>query len=117
MNDKNEQRMETSMELNKYQLFASTTAVYPENKGIEYTALGLAGEAGEYANKVKKIIRDGLTESTGEALISELGDVLWYVAMAGIETGFTLEEIATHNLGKLHKRKQEDKLSGNGDDR
>src|SRR5690606_11741534 len=85
------------MEFIEYQIRARETAVYKqaaanENEQLAYVALGLTGEAGEFANKVKKVIRDGTFNAT--ALASELGDVLWYVAMAAEELGVSLEMIA-----------------------
>jgi NTP pyrophosphatase (non-canonical NTP hydrolase) len=110
----------TSVELIEYQREARKTAIYPPEVGVIYTALGLAGEAGEFANKVKKLIRDG---STGNGSVSfkeiaaELGDVLWYVAMAADELGVSLEEIAWGNLEKLRGRAERGTLKGSGDAR
>ena len=70
-------------DFNSYQRSASSTAIYPDKYKILYPALGLAGEAGEVANKVKKIIRDGpenMPDDWREQLASEIGDVLWYCA-------------------------------------
>jgi NTP pyrophosphatase (non-canonical NTP hydrolase) len=90
--------------------------------GILYTAFGLASEAGEYAGKIKKAIRDhgGIVPSdraTLEELASELGDLLWYVASAAHEIGYTLEEIASQNMAKLQDRADRGALSGSGDQR
>ena len=67
-------------DLDMYQQVAKTTAIYPREQAIIYPTLGLTGEAGEVANKVKKIIRDGTIENH-EGLIqeisSEIGDCLW----------------------------------------
>lgn len=76
--------------------------------GVVYVALGLAGEAGEVANKVKKIYRDDGGEITVERrseIIDELGDVLWYAAMLAKELGVSLENVALRNLAKLEQRK------------
>lgn len=102
-----------------YQAIAKTTAVYPKEFGIYYTALGLAGEAGEFANKVKKIMRDGLsiTPELKKDLGKELGDCLWYIANACEELGINLNTVADENLEKLLKRKEEGKLHGSGDNR
>lgn len=67
------------MELNEYQNRAAETLL-PTSDNLNYLALGLASEAGEFAGKAKKLIRDG--EFDGKAAMKELGDVLWYVAMA-----------------------------------
>jgi len=105
------------MNMNDYQDKAKETAIYPrnENFGIIYTALGLASEAGEYAGKVKKMIRDAVWSR--EAAADELADVLWYVAAAAGDLGYTLEELAQGNLDKLASRKQRNVLQGSGDKR
>ncbi len=103
------------MNLNDYQEAALATAVYPRNGKTEltYTALGLASEAGEYAGKVKKLLRDA--EFNREAAKAELGDVLWYVAAAADALGVSLDDIATGNIAKLTDRKARDVLKGSGD--
>jgi NTP pyrophosphatase (non-canonical NTP hydrolase) len=103
---------------NKYQEQAATTACYPTRHGIEYTALGLAGEAGEVANKVKKYLRgDYGREELRAACFDELSDVLWYVAMLAKELDLELESIAAHNLEKLADRQRRGVIKGSGDDR
>lgn len=109
------------MKMNDYQEMAISTAVYP-NKGnnLAYTALGLCGESGEFADKVKKIIRDcdGVaTEEAKAAMAKELGDVLWYVASCASELGYDMETIASKNIAKLTARKLAGTLQGSGDDR
>lgn len=102
----------------EYQTEAAKTAVYPKDKGIEYTALGLVGEAGEVANKVKKIIRDRIPITDARANIaSEIGDVLWYCAMLAKEMGIDFDTIATENINKLKSRAATNKLHGSGDNR
>lgn len=98
-----------------YQDFTDETAIYPEEKGLEYTALGLASEAGEFAGKVKKWIRDGKKDD--EALVAELGDVLWYVARAAAELEVHLSDVAKTNVEKLKSRKERNVIGGSGDDR
>lgn len=99
------------MKFEDYQTEAKQTALYPNRlKNLEYPTLGLAGEAGEVANVVKKIQRDFGGEITDEIrakLKDELGDVLWYVSACADELGLTLAEIAEYNVEKLaarHKR-------------
>lgn len=104
----------------KYQELAVETAIYPRAEALLYTVLGLNGEAGELAEKAKKMIRDDagiLTEERRRAMIKELGDVLWYVATTAKELGVSLEEVAKTNLNKLNSRKTRGKLKGSGDDR
>jgi NTP pyrophosphatase (non-canonical NTP hydrolase) len=109
------------MELNEYQTESRKTAVYPDiNSNIVYPTLGLAGEAGEVANKVKKIIRDKgglLTGQDRKKIADELGDVLWYVGALASELGYDLDLIAVRNLIKLRSRQEQNKLHGTGDSR
>ena len=109
------------MDLNQYQKQARKTAAYP-NVGSNpiYPTLGLTGEAGEVAEKVKKVLRDqnGIFDDIAREKIKlELGDVLWYVAQLSSELGYELEEIAKGNLIKLSSRAVRGKISGNGDNR
>jgi NTP pyrophosphatase (non-canonical NTP hydrolase) len=107
-------------DFNSYQRSASRTAIYPDKHKILYPALGLAGEAGEVANKVKKIIRDGpesMPEDWREQLASEIGDVLWYCAALATDLNLTLGMIAGQNEAKLSRRKEQGTLSGSGDKR
>lgn len=108
--------------MQSYQQFTRTTAVYPKDKAIEYVTLGLAGEAGEIANKVKKLLRGdpryaGDPQITNEDLAMELGDLLYYVARFADEIGYPLAEIAAMNVGKLRARQQAGTLKGSGDQR
>ncbi len=96
------------MTFEEYQDQAKTTALYPRRlSNLEYPTLGLAGEAGEVANVVKKIQRDHagvITDDTRAKLKDELGDVLWYISACADELGMTLSEIAQYNVAKLAKR-------------
>jgi NTP pyrophosphatase (non-canonical NTP hydrolase) len=96
--------------INQYQNESEKTAVYPGKMypaGITYTIMGMVGEAGEIANKYKKILRkQGQPYAHREDLMDELGDVLWYVSALAGELGYTLGEVAEHNLEKLAARKQ-----------
>ena len=109
------------MELSDYQRRSRATAMYPQlGDNLTYPALGLCGEAGEAAEKVKKAIRDDggvLTEERRAALAAELGDVLWYVAQLATEAGLDLDAVAAGNLDKLLSRRERDVLRGSGDDR
>lgn len=96
------------MNFEEYQAEARQTALYPRRlQNLEYPTLGLAGEAGEVANIVKKIQRDfggEITEETRRKLKDELGDVLWYISACADELGLTLAEIAEFNVEKLARR-------------
>ena len=116
------------MELNQYQKLALETAVYPKEFKTIYPALGMSGEAGEVADKVKKVIRDDekvrdgngalvLSEERREELAKEVGDVLWYVATMSYDLGYSLEEIAVMNYDKLKSRQVRGQLHGSGDNR
>jgi NTP pyrophosphatase (non-canonical NTP hydrolase) len=109
------------MLLSDYQRLSRRTATYPgAGDNIVYPTLGLAGEAGEVAEKVKKLLRDDggvLSDERRAALGAELGDVLGYVAHVATEAGQELEEIAQANLDKLLSRQQRGVLSGSGDSR
>ena len=109
------------VQLSDYQQRSRATAVYPDaGDNLTYPALGLCGEAGEAAEKVKKAMRDDggvLTDERRAALAAELGDVLWYVAQLATEAGLDLDEIAEDNLGKLLSRQERNVLQGSGDTR
>lgn len=109
------------MDLNSYQSSALKTAVYPSmGANFAYPALGLAGEAGEVADKLKKVIRDNdgvLTDSVRDAVAKEIGDVLWYVAVLAHELDYDLNTIAQNNLDKLASRQERGVLTGSGDNR
>lgn len=106
------------MELNEYQKKARETADYPKEYHIIYPALGVAGEAGEVAEKIKKVLRDNngrFTQSVIPNIIKELGDVLWYVAILAEDLGYTLNDVAQLNIDKLADRKNRDMIHGSGD--
>ena len=109
------------MELNEYQRKSVEFAIYPATHRVLYPSLGLAGEAGEVANKVKKFIRDGADKEAFEVkkieIASEIGDVLWYCAALAHDLGFNLADIAQENYTKLSIRASRGKLGGDGDDR
>lgn len=111
------------MNFKEYQNKARETAIYPEMSapiGLAYCALGLAGEAGETAEKVKKFFRDDesiLSVKRLEEIEKELGDTLWYISNMCSELNIDLERIAISNIDKLISRKNRDKLHGSGDNR
>jgi NTP pyrophosphatase (non-canonical NTP hydrolase) len=109
------------MDLNAYQQGARATARYPQvGQNPIYPTLGLCGEAGEVADKVKKVLRDNegvFSDDTRQALMLELGDVLWYVAQLSSELGFELNAVAEANLNKLASRAARNVIAGSGDHR
>ena len=135
---------EEIIDFKQYEERAKKTAIYPNiGKNLIYTVLALAGEAGELANKVKKLMRDHNlkegdtiydildkiqadspdkeTRDAGlkiiDGLPGELGGVLWYTALSSYEIAYPFDLIATHNLRELHAREAEGKVHGSGDDR
>jgi NTP pyrophosphatase (non-canonical NTP hydrolase) len=108
--------LENIPDIDAYQAAAISFAIYPKDAAISYPTLGLCGEAGEVAEKVKKHIRDGRTLDRAE-LAKELGDVLWYLAVLADDLGLTLSEIADINIRKLMDRKTRGVISGSGDNR
>ena len=109
------------MDFDNYQIEARKTAIYPnKDKNFIYPTLGLVGESGEVAEKIKKILRDkngNLDNESKLALKKELGDVLWYLANLCNELDFSLDDVAKTNLEKLNLRLSRGKISGSGDER
>ncbi len=109
------------MTLNEYQNEASKTALYP-NRGsnLTYAVLGLCGETGEIAEKLKKLGRDRggvMDDAWREEMKKELGDVLWYVSQTAFELGYDLESVGRLNVEKLRSRMDRNVLHGDGDNR
>lgn len=102
-----------------YQTESRAFAFYPRfRSNPEYATLGLVGEAGEIANKVKKMSRDGVSwDDIRLDIAAELGDVLWYMARLCDEFGLDLEWVANKNMEKLNDRAIRGKLGGSGDTR
>jgi len=109
------------MNFEEYQRLSRTTAMYPDkDKNFVYPTLGLAGEAGEVSEKIKKVLRDKggvIDEFTRMELAKELGDVLWYVSNLATELNLPLEQIALGNIEKLFSRKDRGAITGSGDNR
>lgn len=109
------------MDFNQYQKKSRKTALYPDRgKNFVYPTLGLVGESGEIAEKVKKIFRDDngkITKEKREELKKELGDVLWYLAQLCTEFKFSFSDIAKDNIEKLQSRFKRGTLHGSGDNR
>ena len=115
------ERQLSSITAADYQARACETAIFPKHRATEYLTLGLTGEAGEIANKVKKFIRDGATKDEYLAkrieIGYEIGDVLWYCAVLAEELEMNLGHIMEKNLDKLADRHKRGKISGSGDNR
>ncbi len=108
------------MDINEYQEAALSTAIYPNDGKVSYLALAICGEAGELADKVKKVLRDKngqFSESDYKALALELGDVLWYSANLAHILGYDLSEVAQMNIEKIAGRVERGTLHGAGDNR
>jgi len=114
-------KSEKPLSFEEYQVKSRETAIYPDKgRNFVYPTLGLSGEAGEVAEKMKKVLRDKggvIDDETRRELSKELGDVLWYVANLATELGLDLEEVAQENLDKLSSRQQRNRLRGSGDNR
>ncbi len=108
------------MTANEYQDFTLSVAIYPgagtgNDAELTYLALGLNGESGEVADKIKKHLRDGPLDIGG--IVYEIGDCVWYCARLADALGYSFEDILTINQSKLQKRQLNNTLSGSGDDR
>ena len=106
----------------EYQENAKKTAIYSGalNKDYAYLMLGMVGETGELADKIKKILRDKngtISEQDKIELKKELGDVLWYFANLATELNISMEDIAKSNIEKVLSRKERNVLHGDGDNR
>jgi NTP pyrophosphatase (non-canonical NTP hydrolase) len=114
------ERRNKNMTFAEYEETVKKTAIYPSSHKILYPALGLAGEAGEVANKVKKLIRDGFDKQPKdwrERLASEIGDVLWYCVALSNDLNVPISTVAKGNMDKLLSRFERGTLGGSGDKR
>ena len=112
-----------------YQQFILNTGFYPGRReigekpnmeGLTYCALGIAGEAGEVADKIKKLLRDHggqLTPELKDGLIKEVGDVLWYLTAMANELDIRIDLVAQTNIDKINSRTARGTRQGSGDDR
>lgn len=110
------------MNFNDYQKQALTTVISEGNEfnDLLHWVLGINGESGEIAEKVKKIIRDKggkVSEADKKELGREIGDVLWYLAVFAHHLGIEFDKVAADNLSKLADRRQRGRLQGSGDNR
>lgn len=113
------------MELNEYQKKARETAMYPRmGNNYIYPTLGLAGEAGEVVEKIKKLMRnegietpDKLPVEKRDEIVKEMGDVLWYLSQLASELDIPFDVVAARNIEKLASRKERGVLNSEGDNR
>lgn len=110
------------MTFDHYQTESAKTLVNgdDESQVLIRSVLGLVGESGEVAEKLKKILRDHggkITEDDKQAIAHELGDVLWYLARLADLSGYSLDQVAEMNLEKLSSRKARNQIGGSGDNR
>jgi len=113
------------MNIREYQIWTRKTAKYPKESvefepSMPYLVMGLAGEAGEVANKYKKIIRDKygiMDDADVDAILDELGDIVWYIARIVDELGYGFEDLAARNHAKLESRFSRGVIGGSGDNR
>lgn len=111
------------MDFAEYEALAGRTATFSGKQkeyALAYLTLGVTGEAGEVAEKIKKIIRNDegeVSEEKRDAIKHEIGDVLWYLAMLSRELGIPFEEAAKANIEKLADRLKRGVIRSSGDNR
>jgi len=111
------------MDFDEYEKLASRTALFDESQPLYRLydlGLGIAGESGELAEKLKKAIRDDggeITDERREALKREIGDVLWYLSQLSRALNVPFSEVASANIKKLKDRYARDAIKGSGDNR
>jgi NTP pyrophosphatase (non-canonical NTP hydrolase) len=113
---------EKNMNFDEYRDRARETADYPQNttkEVLSYLGMGLAGESGEIANKLKKYLRGdfNLDEDRKRDLALEIGDCLWYLSEISHAIDYSFSEIAEMNIEKLSLRKLKNTIKGDGDNR
>lgn len=109
------------MHFSDYQKQSRLTAIYPQmGQNYTYSLIGLVGETGEVAEKIKKLIRDKqgkLDNIYRDEIKKEMGDVLWYFSQLATDLGIDLEDLVKTNLEKIKSRQIRHKIHGSGDDR
>lgn len=110
------------MTFNEYDAFTASTDT--SSSSLTYPALGMCGEAGEVAEKIKKLWRNKgktegsqLDESEKLEIEKEVGDCLWYCSAMARRIGSSLERVAATNIAKLSDRKQRGVIKSEGDNR
>ena len=110
------------MEMNEYQNEATKTFQFNPDviDPLVYAVLGLVGEAGEVADKLKKVYRNDegrMTDDFKEDIRRELGDVLWYISQTARIMDISLDDIAQTNIEKLRDRQERNVIKSTGDNR
>ncbi len=109
------------MTFNDYQKESNKTAIYPDKgNNFVYPVLGMMGEAGEVAEKIKKVWRDKnniVSDDDKNEIKKEMGDVLWYLSQLATELGIDFDDVANTNILKINSRLERHKLNGDGDNR
>tara|TARA_R110000744_G_scaffold296491_1_gene406373 strand:+ start:564 stop:938 length:375 start_codon:yes stop_codon:yes gene_type:complete len=102
-----------------YKQFTRDTAQYPKDVEMEYLMIGLANEVGEVLGKFKKHLRGDMmvVQDFNDALVAEMGDVLWYYARILDVLDVSFYDVMVNNIDKLNSRMLRDKIKGDGDDR
>jgi NTP pyrophosphatase (non-canonical NTP hydrolase) len=111
------------MTFQEYENMIRTTRIQ-DHDDLIYATLGLAGEAGEATDKIKKLWRNsGITSGSAlnpeqrDGVLKELGDCLWYLTALALTCGVTLEQVMQMNAEKCLSRKERGVTKGEGDNR
>lgn len=99
-----------------YSLWVEDKIVTEGQTRLVENVLGLVGEAGEVAEKIKKQIRDG-SRVSNEEIVKELGDVVFYATALANYLGYDLQEVLDRNIDKLDSREARGVIKGSGDNR
>jgi len=109
------------MTFNDYQAETNKTAIYPDRgHNFVYPVLGMMGESGEVAEKIKKVWRDKnnvISDTDKLEIKKEMGDVLWYLSQLATELQIDFDDVANTNVLKIQSRLERNKLNGDGDNR
>ena len=103
------------MKIKTYGELVEKLVITTGNTRLTENTLGLCGEAGEVAEKIKKFFRD--EDFSKEDIVKELGDVLFYITALANHIGSDLQTVMNKNIEKLHDRLDRNKIQGSGDNR
>ena len=116
MAEKDEIWSTSDMTTKQYSKWVEDKIITEGDERLVENVLGLVGEAGEVAEKVKKMIRDG-TKVVPMDIIKELGDVVFYCTALANHVGYDLTTVLEINLVKLNGRVERGTIKGSGDNR